>query len=192
MDEKPTLFDNFAARRIAEFPTLYSGKDDVISECILGSQGDCSWKNGVLVQPNQHFNKKTEKWTQYPLRMPLATANEFHQYKIPSIGWDIGSARAPISNLPDDADESYLEAIDMFLFRWGRLDETGWKTLAEAHCLIVWQCNPNVHAGEPQRKLDDFLRFMKLVPKWRAAIREIEYFQQHGQVDPKTFQGIDI
>jgi hypothetical protein len=190
--EKPlTPFDKFAARRIAEFPTLYADKSDVISACILGSQGDCHWKDGVIVQPKQHLTKGN-RWAQYPLRMPLATAAELHQYNLPKIPYDIGSVLAPISNLPNNADKSFLEAIDSFLFRWEGLGEAEWKALATAHCLIIWQIPSNVHASEPGRTLDSYLKFMEKIPKWRAAIREVEHFQRYGEIDPRTFQGIDI
>lgn len=192
MKEKKPLsaFEQFAARRIAEFPTLYSDRSDVISNCILGSQGECYWKDGVLCQPNQNYSKG--KWTKYPLRMPLSTAAEFHQYTAPKIGYDIGNARSPISNLPKDTDKSFLQEIDLFLMRWERLGEAEWKTLATAHCLLVWQIPSNPNAAEPQRTLDNYLNFMRRIPSWRAAIREIEHFQRYGEIDPRTFQGADI
>lgn len=192
-DKPLTPFEKFAARRIAEFPTLYSCADDVIARSILSPMGDCSWESGVLKQPNQHYNSKSEKYTQYPLQIPLAAARDMlNKTKWPSFSFETGGGRAPISNIPKDIDKSYLEAISHFLWKWGRYTLEQWQLVARVKCLMYYQTENNPHAGQPQRDIDDYERFMSFVPKWEAAIREIEYFQRHGEVDARTFQGADI
>lgn len=190
--EPPSKFKVWAATRIAEFPTLYHCPEDVISDCILSNRGDCTWKDGVIALGDQHYDKASKKWGPYPLTMPLETALGFHQYKLPDIPWDFGSARAPISNIPNDADKSFLDAIDMFLFRWEKLKEEDWKTLATAYCLIMYGRASNEHAGEPDRKLTDYLRFMKAIPEYRARIRAVEYFQTYKAPHPDTYIGMHI
>lgn len=184
-------FSAFAAKRIAEFPALYSCKEDVIAECILDSMGDCYWENGVLAVPNQHL-RRDGKWTQYPLRMPLKTANELYCYKIPTIGWNMGNAQSPIAKLPKDANASFLEAIDLFLSKWERLGEAEWNALAVAHCIVLYGVAANPHAYEPQRTLKNYLEFMKKIPHWRAMIRAVEHYQEHGEEDPAVFQAAFI
>ena len=192
MENKPlTAFDKFVARRIAEFPTLYKCATDVITNCILGSRGDCFWKDGVLVQPNQHWNGKHQ--TQYPLRMPLKTAAEMHSYKAPRFSYDTGSnARAPIENIPRNAAKSFLDEIDSFLYKWGRFGRDEWQAISTAYCITMWGVAVNKHASEPERSMDGYERFMKAAPKWRATIREIEHFQEHGEIDIRTFQAENI
>jgi hypothetical protein len=187
--KKLTPFEKFAARQIAEFPTLYRCSSDVICRCILDSQGECYWDKGVLKQSDQNFNTKTKAYERYPLRMPLKTAAELHQYKLPSVSWSIGGAQAPISKLPTNADKSYLEAISTFLFIWSKLTEEDWAILSTAYCLTMYQRQENQNAP---KKLPDYLRFMRFIPKWTAQIRAVQYFQMNGEVDPRTFQGIDI
>ena len=194
MDDKPlTPFEEFVVRRIAEFPSLYHSKNDVISQCILGSQGDCRWENGVLVQPDQHYDPKTKEWTQYPLEISLKAAKDMHAYSWPKLSYDVGrNARAPIENLPNDAEKSYLMEISIFLSSWSELSDEDWEILAKAKCLVLWHRSYNEHAGEPRQTLENFLKFKEMIPKWEAAINEVYYFQRYGHIDPRTFMGADI
>lgn len=184
-------FKLFAARRIAEFPTLYVCPDDVIASNILGSQGDCYWFGGILKQPNYH-QTKSKRWVKYPMRMPLKTAAEMHANKFPSFAFNTGSGNAPISKLPNDCDKSYLEAISHFLWKWGRITKEQWELVARVKCIMYYGMESNPNAGEPSRTIEDYERFLSFVPKWEAAIRQVEYFQQHGKIDARTFQAIDI
>lgn len=193
MKKEPlTPFEEFVARRVAEFPTLYKGPGDVITNCILGTQGECFWKDGVLHQGDQHWDEKKKKWTQYPKRMSLEVAREFHSYKMPTIPYNVGHAQAPISQIPKDADKSYLQGIGIFLYVWSELTDEDWQLLAKAKCLIVYQRQSNEAAGEPNRTLENFRKFAKQIPEWRARIHAVEHFQHYGEADPKTYQGLDI
>lgn len=185
----PTPFQLFAARRIAEFPTLYKNGDDVIACCIFGNRGDSEWENGVVVTKDLHYNPKTGRYTKYPLRMPIATAIKLlNSYKIPSIAWDTGGARAPINNIPKNADESFLEAIEIFLSTWGRASEEDWKAAAKAYSISI----SGTIRNESERKLSDYLSFAKQIPEWRAKVGKVRHFQQHGEIDPRTFMAEGI
>jgi hypothetical protein len=186
-DTPPTPFQLFAARRIAEFPTLCKNADDVICNYILDSMGGTKWEGGVIVSEDRNFDPNTKTWGEYPLRMPIETALELLNIaKIPSIPWSIGGARAPISDIPNDAEKSFLDAIDTFLWKWGGLTEKEWSVAAQAYCVKYYGVTSNPNAED---KLPDYLRFMKGVPEWRAKVKAVKHFQRHGEIDPKTFMG---
>jgi hypothetical protein len=191
-DEVPSIAKTFIARRIAEFPTLYSHGDQVIFCHLVSNMGSCYWdKNGLLQHGDKHYNPTTKKFTKYPLRMPMETAyglvasfgKRVHPY------YDISG---PINNMPANIEESWLEEISHFLYRWSKYSMDDFTMMATMHCMLHYGCKSNPAAGLPGRTINDYALFHKKIPSWQAMVTSIEYQKRFDKVDPKTYMGIDI
>lgn len=187
-----TIAEQFLARRIAEFPTLYHCNGQVISSCILSTQGSCAWnKVGSIVHHDSHYNERTKKWGRYPLRMPIETAFSLHH----SIGKNVHFSydyEGPINHIPLNAEQSWLKELESFLWTWTKISLDDYKIIAEANCLLYYGIKKNPHAGLPERTIADFALFLKKAPSWQAKLQEVRYYQEHKHIDVRTFQGIDI
>ena len=188
----PTVAETFIARRIAEFPTLYRHGDQVIFSCIISTQGSCYWdKNGLLQMDDKHYDPKTKKFTEYPLKMPMKTALSLvHSFgKFMSPYYNMGG---PINNMPVNIHDDWLQEISMFLTKWGRFNMEDFTLLATTYCMLHYGVRENPNAGLPQRTIDDFKQFHKRIPSWKAMVDGIYYQKQYNKIDPQTYQGIDI
>lgn len=191
-DKPPTIAETFLARRIAEFPTLYPHRDQVIFSSVIGTQGSCYWdKNGCLKQKEQHYNPKTKKYTRYPLQMPMATAYSLlHSFGKPlSMYYNMSG---PINQMPVNIEKSWLEEIDSFLYKWGKFSMDDFKLMATNYCLLQYGCRKNPHAYLPERTITDFKQFHANIPKWKAMVESIRFQKQHGKINQKTYQGSAI
>lgn len=180
------------ARKIAEFPTLYRCSDDVILGCLICGMGGSFWnEKGVIEQSDKCWNSKTKKWVNYPLQIPLSVAADFINDNTNLISAP-HSISGPINHIPLNADKSWLQAISVFLFRFQKLSLDDWQLLAKAKCLIHYGVIENPHANQPKRTFENYQAFAEKIPFWYAAIREVEYYQHNGKIDPKVYQGMDI
>jgi len=191
-EKKHTIAEEFIARRIAEFPTLYHHGDEVIFSNVISTQGSCYWDtDGCLKQGDQYLNPKTKKWGKYPLKIPMETAYSlvyshgdfFHPYY---------NMNGPINVMPANVEESWLMEISMFLTKWGNFSMDDFIMIATVQCMLYYGCRSNPNASLPDRTIDDFKQFHRKIPSWRAMVDSIYYQKQYNKVDPTTYQGMGI
>ncbi len=103
------------------------------------------------------------------------------------MSYDIG--RGPIKDLPNDADDSWLTAISIFLSTWGKLTLEDWEILTKAYYLKHYQRQSNQYSHD---KMADFVLFHKQVPGWKAQVAAVRYFKRFGNIDPATYMGEGI
>jgi hypothetical protein len=189
-DTPPTVVDLFVARRIAEFPGKTGAT--VMYEHVICGMGDCYWDdNGLLQHSNQHYDPKTKKFTQYPLRMPMETALEM-THIFGHLFTPYYNMNGPINRMPVNIHDEWLLWISIFLDHWGAYTMDDFKLMATVYCLKHYHFQENKNAGLPQRTIDDYQQFFNLIPKWKAMVANIRYQKQYNKIDPATYKMIDI
>jgi hypothetical protein len=188
----PSIATMFIARRIAEFPTLYSHGDQVIYNHVIGREGSSYWdKNGILQNGDSYYNPKTKKFTKYPLKISMEVALKMTH----SFGKSLSpyyEMSGPINSMPLNIEDSWLLEIFMFLNKWGKFSIDDFKMMAVMHCMLHYGVKENPNAYLPQRTIDDFTKFHAKIPSWQAEVQRIYHYKQFKRVDPKTYMGIDI
>lgn len=191
--EKENVAEEFIINRMREFPTLYPHSYAVISNNILGTCGDLFWnEKGLIEMGDQDWDNESKKWVPYPKEISREVAQSLYlhyQGKFISIHDNL---RGPINNIPDNAHPDWLHEIDMFLYHFERYKEEDVINLGRMKCFLHYNMYENKNAGEPERTIENYMAFLKRIPSWRAKIREIEYLQYYGKLDPATFQGMYI
>jgi hypothetical protein len=193
--EKPNVAEQFMIERIQEFPTLYKHAMNVIVSCVLERTGSCEWnEDGILVHLDKGYNTETKEWGEYPKQISEEVAhdmlNDHHGKFIRMPHSYYGSP--PICNIPFNCHPDWLRAIDMFLFNFEKYTTEDIVFLARMKTFLYYGIYENINAAEPGRTIDNYNLFMKHLPSWKAKIKEIEYFQRNGKVDPETYTGMYI